>query len=77
MLIEFVFDLKTLNDLSNAYNLNLFIGYLNISLVREKVISFRDKIQKFPIDVLCVHETKLDEGFPDSSLKEQITISLT
>ena len=49
------------------------IGYLNVDSLRDKIISFRDITHKFPIDILCVDKTKLDESFPYLEFKQTYT----
>ena len=39
---------------------------MNINSIRNKIISLRELVNKAPIDILCIDETKIDEGFPDS-----------
>ena len=41
-------------------------GYLNKNPLINKIVSLKDVITKFPIDTLCIDETKLDDIFPDS-----------
>ena len=39
---------------------------MNINSTRNKIISLRELVNKAPIDILCIDETKIDESFPDS-----------
>ena len=39
---------------------------MNINSIRNKIISLREFVNKAPIDILCIDETKIDESFPDS-----------
>ena len=39
---------------------------MNINSIRNKIISLRELVNKAPIDILCIDETKIDESFPDS-----------
>ena len=64
---------KTLTIWRNAYTCNPMIGYLNVDSLRDKIISFRDITHKFPIDILCVDKTKLDESFPYLEFKQTYT----
>ena len=42
------------------------IGYLNINHFENKVINFREICHQAPVDIICVHEKKLDSSYPDS-----------
>ena len=44
----------------------LFIGYLSINSLRNKLIDLREIMSKVSLDIACIDETKLDESFPDS-----------
>ena len=56
-------------ELRNKYPNNpiirLFIGYLNINSLRNKVIEIREVMAKGALDIVCIDEIKLDESFPD------------
>ena len=39
---------------------------MNINSIRNKIISLRELVNKAPIDILCIDETKIDQSFPDS-----------
>ena len=43
-------------------------GYLNKNPLINKIVSLKDVITKFPTDILCIDETKLDDIFPDSQV---------
>ena len=46
---------------------NPITGYLNINSLRTKILkNLKDILNKAPIDILCIDETKLDETFPDT-----------
>ena len=46
---------------------NPITGYLNINSLRTKILkNLKDILNKAPIDILCIDETKLDETFPDA-----------
>ena len=47
-------------------HVNPILGYMNIYSIRNKIISLREMVNKAPIDILCIDETKIDESFPDS-----------
>ena len=49
-----------------TYSKNPILGYLNINSLRNKITNLREVVDKVPIDILCIDETKLDESFPDS-----------
>ena len=54
---------------------NPIIGYLNINNLQNKIISLREIIEKAPLDVFCVDETKLDDSFPNSRFILEISYS--
>ena len=49
-----------------TYSKNPILGYLNINSLRNKIINLKEVVEKAPIDILCIDETKIDESFPDS-----------
>ena len=49
-----------------VYSRNLILGYLNINSLRYKIIGLSNIVAKFPIEILCIDETKLDDSFQDS-----------
>ena len=49
-----------------VYSKNPILGYLNINYFRNKIVSLRDVVAKVPIDILRIHEIKLDNSFPHS-----------
>ena len=52
-------------ELRNKYPNNPSIGYLNINILRNKIIDLRETMSKAPFEIVCTDETKLDENFPD------------
>ena len=42
------------------------IGYLNINSLRNKIDYLRDICNKFPLEIFCTDETKIDSSFPDA-----------
>ena len=60
------YDMDTLMKTRKTYKKNPIIGYLNINSLRTKILSLKEILQKAPIDILCIDETKLNETFPDA-----------
>ena len=52
-----------------TYPKNPVTGHLNIDLLRNRIISPREKIDKTSLDVFCIDETKLKESLPDSQIQ--------
>ena len=59
-------DLLGLLKLRKENRNNPNIAYLNISSVREKIISLREICLESSIDIFCVDETKLNASYPNS-----------
>ena len=59
-------DAKTLRL---QYSSNLLIAYLNINTLQNKIDTLRVITKNFPLDILCVDETKLGDNFPDHQFK--------
>ena len=49
-----------------VYSKNPILGYSNINSLINKMVSSRDVVAKFPTDILCIDETKLDDRFSNS-----------
>ena len=62
-------DLESLQKLRNPYRSNPLIGYLNINFLQHKIDSLREILKKSSLEIICVDETKLDEGFPESQFQ--------
>ena len=62
-------DLEGLQKWRNQYCSSLLIGYLNINFLQHKIDSLREILKKSSLEIICVDETKLDEGFPESQCK--------
>ena len=50
---------------------NPLIGYLNINSLRNKIIDVREIFSKFSPDYFIFSETKLDESFSHSGLRNK------
>ena len=61
--------LEGLQKLRNQYHSNSLIGYLNINFLQHKIDSFREILKRSSLEIVCVDETKLDEGFSDHQFK--------
>ena len=59
-------DLQILRKLRLKYPQYLFIGYLNISSLRNKRIDVREMIGRLQLDYFVISETKLDSSFPSA-----------
>ena len=61
-------DIDGLIKVRNSYPNNPIIGYLHPKYQHPtgQIISLREIIAKAPLDVFCVDEIKLDDGFPNS-----------
>ena len=66
---DFDSDIEDLINLRKSYENNPLLEYINISCLREKIVSRREVLSKASIDILCVHEAKLDASFPDHQFK--------
>ena len=62
-------DLYNLQVLRQKYHSNPFISYLNINSLSNKIDALRHICKIFPLEILCVNETKLGSSFPNSQLK--------
>ena len=62
---EINIDIENLIKLRNTYPKNPLIGYLNINSLRNKIGGLQVLLDKAPLDILCIDETKLDASFPD------------
>ena len=62
-------DFKGLSKLRKAYPNSPIIGYLNLNVLKEKIICLRDIISTSKIDILSIDETKLDISFPGSQFR--------
>ena len=58
-------DISSLVRSRKNYPNNPLIGYLNINSLRNKIDCLQILLEKAPLDILCVDETKLDNSFPD------------
>ena len=63
------FDLIDAKTLRLQYSSNSLITYLNINSLQNKVDALREITKKFPLDIFCTDETKLDDSFPDHQFK--------
>ena len=52
--------------MKEVYSKNPILGYSNIDSLINKIVSSRDVVAKFPTDILCIDETKLDDRFSNS-----------
>ena len=59
-------DLYNLQLLKQKYHSNLFISYLNINSLSNKIGALRQICKISPLEIPCVDETKLDSSFPNS-----------
>ena len=62
-------DLYNLQVMRQKYHWNPFISYLNINSLSNKIDALRYICKIFPLEILCVDETKLGSSFPNSQLK--------
>lgn len=62
-------DLTDAKFYRNQYTSNPIIAYLNINSLRNKIDSLREITFNFPVEILCIDETKLDDSFPDAQFK--------
>ena len=42
---------------------------VNVNSLQNNVDALREITKNFPLDIFCIDETKLDDSFPDHSLK--------
>ena len=61
---KFDSDLKKLKVLRMENDSNPTVACLNINSLGEKINHLREICKEFPIDILCVDETKLDSSSP-------------
>ncbi len=54
------------DEIRNRRPTDLFLAYLNINSLRNKVIDLRDMLRTIPVDILGISETKLDHTFPNA-----------
>ena len=59
-------DLYNLQLLKQKYHSNLFISYLNINSLSNKIDALRQICKTSPLEISCVDETELDSNFPNS-----------
>ena len=59
-------DLHGLIKVKQTYPNNPVIAYMNINSIRNKFSALCEITKKYPIDILCIDETKLDSSFPDT-----------
>ena len=62
------FDFEALAKLRRDYSSNLMIRYLNISSISNKILQLTDICKTFPLETLCIDETKLDSSFPNAQV---------
>ena len=62
-------DLKRLKVLRVENDSNPIVAYLNINSLGEKINHLPEICKESPIDILCVHETKLDFSYPDAQFQ--------
>ena len=58
--------LYNLQFLKQKYHSNPFISYLNINSLSNKIDALRQVCKIFPLEILCLDETKLDSSFSNS-----------
>ena len=63
------FDRYNLQLLKQKYHSNLFISYLNINSLSNKIDALRQICKISLLEILCVDETKLDSSFPNSQFR--------
>ena len=62
-------DLIDIKSLRLLYSSNPLVAYLNINSLQNKINALRVITKSFPLDNLCIDETKLDDSFPHHQFK--------
>ena len=62
-------DLIDIKSLRLLYSSNPLVAYLNINSLQNKINALRVITKSFPLDILCIDETKLDDSFPHHQFK--------
>ena len=62
-------DLCNLQLLKQKYHSNSFISYLNVNSLSNKIDALRQICKIFPLEIICVDETRLDSSFPNSQFR--------
>ena len=62
-------ELYNLQILKQKYHSNLFIRYLNINSLSNKIDALRQICKISPLEIICIDKTKLDSSFPNSQFK--------
>ena len=57
-----------MDDLRLNYPRNLLFGYLNINILRNKIIDLREIISYLQLDYFVLSETKINNSFPSAQL---------
>ena len=61
-------DLETLAKLRKHYPSSPMIGYLNVNIIRNKIVQLTGICKTFPTEILYIDETKFDSSFPNAQV---------
>ena len=68
-------DINDLLKMREVYHKNPVLGYLSINYLRNNIVSLKDVVDKIPVDILCIDQTKLNDIFQIHSFALNISPS--